>query len=124
MNDAAFWRRLDQLVATARLKTDRPKGSTHPRFPAFLYRDDYGYLEGTRSGDGDGIDVWIGSLPNESVTGIICSVDTEKRDAEVKILLGCTPQEAQDILLTHTTGEQSAILVERPAETTPEIVAE
>lgn len=124
LNDAAFWRRLDQLVATARLETDRPKRSTHPRFPAFLYRYDYGYLEGTRSGDGDGIDVWIGSLPNKSVTGIICSVDTEKRDAEVKILLGCTPQEAQDILLTHTTGEQSAIMVERPAETTPEIAAE
>lgn len=114
MADEGFWRRLDQLVATCELKIDRPKGSVHPRFGSFRYPFDYGYLEGTRSGDGDGIDVWVGSRPEKRVTGIICSVETTQRDAEVKILLSCTPHEARDILQTHNRGTQSAILIQRP----------
>jgi hypothetical protein len=31
--------------------------------------------------------------------------------------LGCTPQEANEILQTHNRGAQSAILVERPIHT-------
>jgi len=112
--DEGFWRRLDQLVATCELKIDRPKGSAHPRFPALRYPYDYGYLDSTRSGDGDGIDVWVGTLPEKRVTGIICSVETEQRDAEVTILLGCTPHEARNILQTHNRGAQAAIWVERP----------
>jgi len=115
--DDLFWRRLDRLVATCKLKIDRPKGSTHPNFPDFRYPFDYGYLEGTRSGDGDGIDVWVGTRPEKRVTGIICSVEMEQRDAELKILLGCTPQEANQILQTHNRGAQSAILVKRPIYT-------
>jgi inorganic pyrophosphatase len=113
--DQGFWRRLDQLVATCELKIDRSKGSAHPRFPDFRYPYDYGYLEGTRSSDGDGIDIWVGTLPEKRVTGIICSVETDQRDAEVKILLGCTPHEARTILQTHNRGAQSAIWVERPS---------
>jgi inorganic pyrophosphatase len=78
-----------------------------------IYPHDYGYLENTQSGDGDGIDVWLGSLPEKTVTAVICTVDMEKRDAEVKILLGCTPQEAHEILETHNSGPQSGILLER-----------
>ena len=114
MQHDLFWNRLDRLVANCELKIDRPKGSTHPRFAGFSYPLDYGYLEGTRSGDGDGIDVWVGTLPEKQVTGVICSVEMEQRDAELKILLSCTPQEARLILQTHNHGAQSAILVERP----------
>ena len=116
--DQSFWRRLDWLVANCQLKIDRPKGTAHPRYSAFLYSFDYGYLEGTRSGDGEGIDVWIGTLPEQRVTGILCTVEVEQRDAEVKLLLGCTPQEATEILQSHNVGAQSAILIERPAENT------
>jgi inorganic pyrophosphatase len=114
MQHDLFWCRLDHLVAACKLKIDRPKGSTHPRFSDFTYPFDYGYLDGTRSGDGDGIDVWVGTLPEKQVTGIICSVEIEQRDAELKILWGCTPQEARVILQTHNRGAQSAILIERP----------
>jgi inorganic pyrophosphatase len=109
----SFWRKLDELVARSDLTIDRPKGSAHPRYPSGSYSLDYGYLEGSRSTDGDGIDVWIGSLPEKSVSAIICTVDLEKRDAEVKILLGCTSQEAREILAAHNRGSQSAILVKR-----------
>lgn len=108
-----FWLKLDKLVATFDLKIDRPKGTSHPKYPSFVYPLDYGHLQYTRSGDGAGIDIWIGSLSDKTVTAIICTVDLEKRDSEIKILLGCTSQETQDILSIHNTGSQSAILVVR-----------
>lgn len=67
----------------------------------------------THSGDGSDIDVWIGSLSGKKVTAVICSVDLEKRDTEIKILLGCTSGESQVILDIHNTGSQSAILLVR-----------
>lgn len=110
----AFWSHLDRLVESATLHIDRPRGSAHPRFPGFIYPFDYGYLEDTTAIDGGGIDVWVGSRPDRRVTAALCTVDLEKRDAEVKILLGCTPQEAREILALHNQGSQAGILIERP----------
>jgi inorganic pyrophosphatase len=112
-HDNDFWLALEELVTTSELTIDRPKGSPHPRHPSFVYQLDYGYLAGTRSDDGDGIDVWIGSLAERTITGIVCTADMQKRDVEIKILLGCTPQEAQYALAAHQTGAQSAKLVAR-----------
>jgi inorganic pyrophosphatase len=112
-DDSRFWQGLDQLVAGAELTIDRPRGSAHPRYPDFIYPMDYGYLAGTRSADGGGIDVWVGSLPEQKVTGVIINLDLLKRDSEVKILLGCTAAEAHTILAVHGGGSQSAILVQR-----------
>jgi len=114
MENEDFWLKLDQLVADSPVKVDRPKGTPHPRYPSFVYPLDYGFLENTRSSDGGGIDFWVGSGPEKRVTAIICTVDLEKRDAETKILLGCTPQEIHTILEVHNRGSQAALLVERP----------
>ncbi|MEH1836950.1 MAG: hypothetical protein V7L29_34160 [Nostoc sp.] len=70
-------------------------------------------MEDTHSGDGFDIDVWIGSLFSQTVTAVICSVDFQKRDTEIKILLGCTSGESRAILDIHNTGSQSAILLVR-----------
>ena len=118
MADNEFWLALDKLVVASSPVVDRPKGSLHPRHPSYRYPLDYGHLKGTRSPDGDGIDVWIGSLERRSptappVTGIIVTVDLDNRDAEFKILLGCTAAEAQIALSAHNRGLQAAILVER-----------
>lgn len=113
MKTANFWDKLDRLVADGTLRIDRPAGSAHPRYPSFVYPFDYGYLEGTGSSDGNDLDVWAGSLPDRAVTAVLCTVDLEKQDAEIKILLGCTPEEARQIAATHNTGTQAAILVER-----------
>lgn len=111
---SAFWQRLDQLAAEAVIVIDRPRGTAHPRYPDQIYPLDYGYLDGTTAADGDGIDVWIGSLADRAVTAIVCTVDLVKRETEIKLLLGCTPAEAQVILAAHNDGAQSAILIERP----------
>ncbi|MFC2030538.1 inorganic pyrophosphatase [Chloroflexota bacterium] len=114
MTDAeGFWAKLAELVAGHELVIDRPRGSPHPRHPTTDYALDYGYLRDTTSTDGGGVDVWIGSLAEQHVTGLVCTVDLEKCDAEVKILLGCTRDEMDMVCKMHNAGDQSAILVGR-----------
>ncbi|HWG85986.1 MAG TPA: inorganic pyrophosphatase [Deinococcales bacterium] len=108
-----YWGALDELVAGSRVIIDRPRGSRHPRYPDFTYPLDYGYLEGTTSGDRQGIDVWVGSRDDRSVTGVVMAVDLEKRDAELKVLLGCTPDEMRLVHSVHQDERCGAILVER-----------
>jgi GNAT superfamily N-acetyltransferase len=99
-----FWSTLDTLIADSELVIDRPKGTKHPRFD-FIYPLDYGYLKNTFSMDGDGIDVWRGSLPDAGCDSIICTIDTLKRDSEIKVLLGCTEDEKDEILRFHNDSQ-------------------
>ncbi len=113
-----FWVQLDKLVKSSQIVVDRPRGSRHPRYAEVVYTYDYGYLRGTRAGDGDGIDVWLGSAATQEITGIVCTVDTDQRDAEIKILLGCTQDEMLKIAAFHNQGNQAAYLIPRPTEST------
>jgi inorganic pyrophosphatase len=88
--DTLFWQQWMSLLETNTIILDRPKGTHHPRYPEMIYPLDYGYIEDTTASDGDGIDVWSGSLDTKMLTGILCTFDTIKRDAEIKLLLGCT----------------------------------
>ncbi len=102
--ETAFWQGVTELLITNSLIIDRPKGSPHPRYPQMIYPLDYGYLENTTSADGGGIDVWLGSLNRltnneyaKTLTGILCTFDTLKRDAEIKLLIGCSETDIQVI---------------------------
>lgn len=116
MTGTRFWAKVDALVESASVVVDRPKGSVHPRIPTLIYPIDYGFLSGTTSGDGHGVDVWIGSLRRRIATGVVCTIDLTKRDAEVKILLGCTRAEQLRILSLHNfgAGSQGGVLITRP----------
>ncbi len=81
---------LQQLVESSQIIIDRPKGSTHPRFPGKDYPVDYGYLQGTTSNDSSEVDIWVGSANKQLVVGVLCTVDLLKRDTELKILVDCT----------------------------------
>lgn len=93
-----FWQKLDQLTADCKIVIDRPKGSRHPRYPECIYAVDYGYLEGTSSMDGDGIYLYMGSLPEKTLSGIIVIVDMVKKDSEIKLLLGVSQAELDWIM--------------------------
>ncbi len=102
--DISFWQSMTQLLHANSLMIDRPRGSTHPRYPQVIYPLNYGYLENTRSSDGGGIDVWVGSLntltdeeKRKTLTGILCTFDTLKRDAEIKLLIECSAEDIQII---------------------------
>lgn len=113
MSSEPFWQKLDSLVVSSEIAIDRPRGTTHPRYPEFIYPLDYGYLKETSSGDRGGIDLWRGSLPGQQVTGVVVTIDLYKHDSEIKILLDCTREEMVMIAEIHNQGEQAEMLIER-----------
>lgn len=47
---------MDVLIIQSKIIIDRPKGSSaHPLYPQIVYELDYGYLDGTKSSDNEGI---------------------------------------------------------------------
>ena len=96
--DEQYWQTMQELLSGGQLIIDRPRGGPHPRYPELIYPLDYGYLAGTAAGDGDGIDVWIGTPGSRTLTGILCTFDTLKRDAEIKLLAGCSDEDIETIL--------------------------
>lgn len=92
-----FWQVMSDLANSNPAILDRPRGSAHPRYPEVIYPLDYGYLENTSAGDGAGIDVWFGSRQVKMLTGILCTFDTLKRDAEIKLLIACTMEDVEII---------------------------
>jgi len=111
--ESEFWDYLDRLVAASRVVIDRPKGSRHPRYPDFIYPVDYGYLEGTKTIDGGGLDVWVGTRHEKSLSALVLTVDLFKRDAEIKLLLGCTEDEQAQILNFLNGDHMRAALIMR-----------
>ena len=109
-----FWKAIDTLVSSGNIIIDRPKGSSHPKFPNLVYEVDYGYIENTSSMDGGGIDVWLGSLADKPVNAIICTVDLMKKDSENKLLIGCTDEELNTVYEFYNGSEfMKGILIRR-----------
>jgi len=110
----AFWEMLDALAAEHEIVIDRPRGSRHPRYPEVVYELDYGYLKGTASMDGGGIDLWLGSMNERRIDAVIVTVDRLKGDSEVKLLMGCTEEETQIVLRFHNDSEyMKGLLIRR-----------
>ena len=110
-----FWSVLQELVETTDITVDRPAGTAHPAFPEFVYPLDYGYLDGTVGGDGHGVDVWLGG-GGHRVTGVFVTADPFKRDAEVKVLLGCGRPELDAISAFYAGQPQKAVHLPRPSQ--------
>ena len=92
-HDALFWEYLEKLIHENEIIIDRPKGTKHPKYSNIVYIVDYGYIKDTKSMDGGGIDVFVGSDPGKKIDAIICTIDLLKKDSEIKILIGCTKDE-------------------------------
>jgi inorganic pyrophosphatase len=112
MNNS-FWNNLDKLVVESKIIIDRPKFSSHPRYPQIKYPLDYGYVEGTKSGDGHEIDVWIGANSDRNVSAIACTFDKLKKDSEIKILLGFTEDDIEIVSNFYNSEYMSAIILRR-----------
>ena len=109
-----FWRILEELISRHDIVIDRPKGSRHPRYPEMVYELDYGYLAGTSSMDGGGMDLWRGSRADGRLVGIVCTVDRLKSDSEIKLLIGCTGEEMRRVHAFHNGSEyMKGLLIER-----------
>jgi inorganic pyrophosphatase len=70
-------------------------------------------LKGTTSIDAGGVDIWVGSLNEHKVVGILCTVDLLKKDTELKILLDCTEQEVHSIEKFVNADQMRAIYISK-----------
>ena len=107
----AFWEKLNTILNESELVIDRPKGSTHPKYPNIVFPLDYGYLKNTSGGDGNEIDVWQGSLGNKLLNAIVCTVDMLKRETEIKLIISCSEYEIDIINKFYTNEFMSAIII-------------
>jgi F420 biosynthesis protein FbiB-like protein len=108
-----FWSYLDRLVSDSQIVIDRPRYSPHPEYPEWLYPLDYGYLSETHAIDGGGVDVWVGSLHPQLLDSLVLTIDLQKRDAEIKLLLGCDESEKRILLDFLNADAMRASLIRR-----------
>ncbi len=87
------WARWEAFVQRSGVTLDRPRGHRHPRFPDIVYPLDYGYVNGTDDGQGEGVDVFVGTAPALGLVGALLTRDFRRGDREVKLLLGTRPEE-------------------------------
>ncbi len=113
VNSGGFWDFLEKLVSESKIIIDRPKGSRHPKYADIIYPFDYGYLEGTKSGDGGEVDIWVGTLKVKNLSAILLTIDLKKRDAEIKSLIGCSEDEIQSIQLFYNKSNFMRTLLVR-----------
>ncbi|GAB4516497.1 MAG: hypothetical protein OHK0046_21970 [Anaerolineae bacterium] len=111
--DTEFWDYLERLVRETDVIIDRRKDTQHPDYEDTIYPLDYGYLAGTTSSDGAGIDVWIGTRQDQTVDGIICTIDLLGRDSEIKVLLGCSEQDMHTVMDFLNQGDMRGLLIKR-----------
>lgn len=102
------------MIASSALVIDRPAGTQHPRYPDLVYGVDYGYLEGTSSMDGGGIDVWRGTDAGMGLVAVMVTVDMVKRDSEIKLIIGATEDEIAYVVAFHNNSDKmKGLLIRR-----------
>lgn len=79
----------DYLGKEVHVTMDRPLGSKHPKNPDMVYPINYGYIEGTLSGDGDEVDAYIIGEHQalETYVGHVIGVIERKDDVEDKLVV-------------------------------------
>ena len=116
-NNAFFWQKLDTLYLSSQLVVDRPKNTCHYKYSNLVYPVDYGYLSDSTGSDQSPIDVFKGSVKSTKVGAIVVTADILKKDCEAKLLIGCTDEEIENILIfLNQTEFQKAVLLQRGDE--------
>ncbi len=116
-NNAYFWQKIDTLYFSNRLVIAREKGSNHPKYHNLIYPVDYGYLEDTQIEQSEGIAVYKGSGSDYMVTTLVVAADILKKEIDVKLLVGCSPAEEEEILrFLNQTDFQKSVLVRRSSD--------
>jgi inorganic pyrophosphatase len=113
MNDKEFWQAPEALFTNNKVTIDRPKGARHPHYAELCLPLDYGYIQDTRAGDGDSIDLWFGSQIERVLTGILCMYDINKHDAEIKLLIGCSASDIE-VIRTFYAGGMRLLFIPNP----------
>jgi inorganic pyrophosphatase len=88
----------DFLRKTVTVTIDRPLGSIHPKNPDIVYPLNYGYIEGTVSGDGAPIDAYILGEYEElaTFTGFVHAILHRTNDDDDKLIVADESAEVTD----------------------------
>lgn len=70
------------------VKMDRPLGCTHPHH-GYIYPVNYGYIEGTTSGDGEELDAYVLGIhkPLEEFNGVVVAIIRRINDNDDKLVV-------------------------------------
>jgi len=96
-HDMSYWESLEKLIKENGITIDRKKGSRHPRYSDLIYVVDYGYINNTKSMDNNEIDIYKGSGNSNGINGIFCTIDSLKKDSEIKVVINCDKKEIEAI---------------------------
>lgn len=110
--ERSFWELLEEKIEKNGIIIDRERGTARKRFGGIRYPTDYGFIPGTTTSDGGGVDLFIGSDKGKKIVGLFCTFDELKKDAEIKLLYACTPAEIEAISIFLDTPHH-AIFVSR-----------
>ncbi len=109
-----YWDILEEFIQLNNITVDRKKGTPHPTFNHMIYPVDYGFIRNTKSMDGSGIDIFIGKEKPRMISGVICTVDRERKDSEIKVVYGCSETEIDIILqFLNSTDSMKALFISR-----------
>lgn len=111
-NNAYFWQKVDTIFLSSNVHIIRHKGEVHPQFKNLVYPTEYGHLDET--GNGNPISVYMGTKNHSEITGLIVAADILQKTIDVKLLLGCTEEEVNDVLhFLNQTDFQKTVLIRR-----------
>ena len=111
-NNAYFWQKVDTIFLSSNVNIIRYKGEVHPQFKNLIYPTEYGHLDET--GNGNPISVYMGTKNHSEITGLIVAADILQKTIDVKLLLGCTEEEVNDVLhFLNQTDFQKTVLIRR-----------
>lgn len=109
-----FWGLLDRLIKQNKIVIYRSKDSKYSKFTDTESKIEYGYVEDGKSFNGKAVDVFLGSLRERRVTGILCDMDVMSKSLGIKILIGCNKEEKKKIVkFVNDSNYTKSILVNR-----------
>lgn len=115
-NNAFFWQKVDTIFFSNRFIITKNKNDRHDVYPNLIYPVEYGYLEDTCK-PGNEISVYKGTKGSAIVDTLVVTADILNKDIEIKLLVGCTEEEEQQILhFLNQTDFQKSVLIRRGDE--------
>ena len=111
-NNAYFWQKVDTLFLSSGMNLSRKKGDVHPVFKNLIYPTDYGHISDTKSVTSEGVSVYAGSGDRNKITALVIAADILAKELDVKMLVGCTDKEVDDVLrFLNQTDLQKTVLI-------------
>lgn len=113
-NNAYFWQKVEALYLSSEVKIEHKKGDIHPQIKNLVYPVRYGRLTDTNRGNG--ISVYIGTA-GHSVTALVVAADILQKELDVKMLVGCTEEETEEVLhFLNQTDFQKTVIMRKGTE--------